>query len=88
MTMQPFSAASMQITLDTLLPEHTTMQPASISMAASWLSLRLPTMTRSPLVMVRSMCSALPEPMRMLPSTYRPSMSPTSTVPSRVSTTF
>ena len=88
MTMQPFSAASMQMTLDTLLPAHTTMQPASISMAASWLSMRLPTMSTSPLVMVRSMCSALPEPTRMQPSTTRPWMSPTTTVPSRVSTTF
>ena len=78
----------MQMVRDTLQPAHTTTQPAPISMAVSWLSLRLATMTMSPLEMDRSICSALPEPMTMRPSTCLPVMSPTSTLASRMSTMF
>ena len=86
--MQPFSSASMQMVREILLSMHTTRQPASISRAVSWLSMRLPTMTMSPLEMAFSICSGLPEPMMMLPSTRLPSTSPTTTVAPRVSMMF
>ena len=64
------------------------MQAASISMAVSWLSLRLLTMTMSPFLIARSIISALPAPMMMRPPTVLPAGSPTSTVPFSVSMTF
>ena len=86
--MHPCSSASMRMVRDTLLSAHTTTQPAPISMAASWLSLRLATMTMSPGEMDFSICSALPEPMMIRPDTCLSRMSPTRTVPSRISTIF
>ena len=88
MTVQPFSSASIRMVRETSASAQTTMQPASISMAASWLSLRLLTMTTSPLWMTRSICSTLPEPTTMPPSTTLPLGSPTSTVPFTVSMMF
>ena len=86
--MQPFSSASICIVRDTLLLAHTTIQPASISRAASRLSARLLTTTTSPGEMDFSICSALPEPITMRPSTVLPATSPTKTVPSRMSRMF
>ena len=82
------SSAREQMVLETLAPWHTTMHPASPSMAASWLSARSETMTTSPLEMDASIMEPLPAPTTMLPVTTRPETSPASTTAFKVSTMF